>query len=277
MKKIIHMSDLHIGFEDLEEKFGLIVKNLISEKGNYAGEYVIVITGDLINDANHQDDYAKVNTQLDILRQTGFKDILVIPGNHDYGTGSNGDKKFVKLFAQTMFGEAVSYPKKDIIEGIAFIGLDSIAEELHWYDKLFSEGELGSKQLDRLSALLAEDEVRSCQKRVIYLHHHPFDARPLHQLKDSDKLKKVLIAANDGNNSIDAILYGHNHEGKAHNGQWGIPRCYDAGSATLKPRPKVVSGLPWFQVNSSTREIDLNDDDPALDSELYLLGQLDGH
>lgn len=38
----------------------------------------------------------------------------------------------------------------DIIENIAFMGLDSMAEELNWTDRLFAQGELGNKQLKRL-------------------------------------------------------------------------------------------------------------------------------
>jgi len=261
MKKIIHMSDLHVGFKGTGERFRQVISNLISKKGAHSGEYIIIITGDLIENAHHPESYEVVKSGLDVLKKAGFEHILVVPGNHDYGTGSHGDKKFVKIFQQTMFGDLDGYPRKTIIEDVAFIGLDSIAEELHWYDELFSEGELGSGQLRRLSALLEEDDVLSCQRRVVYLHHHPFDARPLHQLKDSDQLKKVLTAAIDKNSSIDALLYGHNHEGKSHNGQWGIPRCYDAGSATFKPRPKAVARLPWFQVASATRVIDFEGED----------------
>jgi hypothetical protein len=61
------------------------------------------------------------------------------------------------------------------------------------------------------------------------------------------------------NISIDAILYGHNHEGKSNNGTWGIPRCYDAGSITKKARSKLKRDLPWFgQVSNATRLIDLD-------------------
>jgi len=168
----------------------------------------------------------------------------------------------------------LGYPRKKIIEDVAFIGLDSIEEELHWYDRLWAEGELGTEQLSRLSTMLQADQVRACKKRVIYLHHHPFDARPLHQLKDSKNLKKVLEAAMDQGVSIDAILYGHNHQGRAHNGQWGIPRCYDGGSATLKPRPEAVKKLPWFQVNSSIRVIDLESEDVDSDYKLSLLKEV---
>lgn len=265
MKKIIHMSDLHVGFKNLGYKFHQIIDHLISELGERAGEYVIVITGDLINSARCQETYVEVQSGLDELRQAGFRDILVVPGNHDYGNGNFGEKKFSKLFQQRFFGEVAGYPRKNIIDDCALIGLDSMAEELHWYDALWAEGELGARQLKRLSAMLNEDEVRSCRKRVIYMHHHPFDARPLHQLKDSKKLHKVLNVAVEQGISIDALLYGHNHEGKAHNGEWGIPRCYDAGSATAKPRPKAVKGVPLFQVNPSIRVIDIENEDAGRD------------
>jgi len=270
MKKIIHMSDLHVGYEGLGERFRQVVENLVTQKGGHPQDYVIVITGDLVDNAHYPESYAIVKSGLDVLRRAGFEDILVIPGNHDYGTGSRGNKKFIQIFQETIYGDHKSYPRKDIIGDIAFLGLDSMAEELNWHDYLWAQGELGKKQLLRLSAALEAEDVRRCKKRVIYLHHHPFDARPLHQLKDSRKLKKTLMAAIAQGITIDALLYGHNHEGKSHNGHWGIPRCYDAGSATLKPRPKRVEKWKLFPVNASVREISLDDADPAADRKLVL-------
>ncbi len=264
MKKIIHMSDLHIGYKDNAQRFYDVVKRIKKEKGYEASKYVIVITGDLIDDAHHKDSCRDVKVGLDMLKEAGFKHILLVPGNHDYGTGDRGDSKFVKIFNEEFYDDGRGFPRKDIIEDIAFIGLDSMAEELHWYDEIWAEGELGDPQLHRLTEILKEEDVRACQKRVIYLHHHPFDFRPLHQLKDSSKLKNVLTKLSDEGVSIDAILYGHNHEGKSHNGQWGIPRCYDAGTATLKPRPRFVDWLPWFQTSSSIRIIDFKGKDSLL-------------
>jgi 3',5'-cyclic AMP phosphodiesterase CpdA len=256
MKKIIHMSDLHVGYKDNAKRFYEVIERIKLKGGNFAGEYVIVITGDLVDNANFGEGYDDVKVGLKSLKVAGFKHILLVPGNHDYGTGNRGDKKFVKLFQQAFYEDGQEFPRKDIIEDVAFIGLDSMAEELHWHDEIWAEGEVGRQQLGALKVLLEDDAVTSCKKRVIYLHHHPFDFRPLHQLKDSSKLKEVLIGAIKGGVSIDAIFYGHNHEGKEHNGKWGIPRCYDAGTATLKPRPKYVDWLPWFKTRSSVRIID---------------------
>jgi len=271
MKNIIHISDIHVGFKDMDLRLKEIVDGLKLNVKEKVEDYIIVITGDLVDDANHQEYYKDVKSSLDELKNFGFKHILVIPGNHDYGTGSKGDKKFIKLFQGHFFNDDQNYPRKDIIDDVAFIGLDSIAEELHWYDALWSEGELGDEQLDRLTQLVEKEDVRSCQKRVIYLHHHPFDSRPLHQLKDSKKLEQTLKEIMDKGISIDALLYGHNHEGKSHNGHWGIPRCYDGGSATLKPRPKIVKNIPLFQVNSSMRVIDIGNDDINSDYKLSFI------
>ncbi|MHC4518162.1 MAG: metallophosphoesterase family protein [Planctomycetota bacterium] len=272
MKKIIHMSDLHVGHENLGDRFRLIVRNLVFEKGDKPNDYVIVMTGDLIDDANDLMRNDEVRAGLDTLIQAGFEHILVVPGNHDYGTGMHGDKRFVKTFKQAFFGKDVEYPKKDIIGDIAFIGLDSMAEELNWYDEHCAQGELGeNEQLVRLEKILKKEDVRKCKKRVLYMHHHPFDSFPFHELKDSKELGELLRGVIRGGISIDALLYGHNHLGKIHNGRWQISRCYDAGSATRKERPDWISWLPWFEPKSAIRLINLAKKEPLYDYELALL------
>ncbi len=270
MKNIIHMSDLHVGYKDFDKRFGTICNNLIMQKGDQASDHIVVITGDLVDNANDSDNYPKVKRWLEHLRGAGFRHILVVPGNHDYGTGRCGNKKFVKLFNQAFYQDELSYPRKDIIDSIAFIGLDSMAEELHFYDKLFSEGELGHDQLQQLNDILNSDDVRRCKKRVIYFHHHPFDWRPLHQLKDSRQLKKLLTNTIDSGISIDALLYGHNHQGKSFNGRWGIARCYDGGTATLRRRLHRLEWFPFLSIRSSIRLIDIEKEDVSGDCVLSL-------
>lgn len=227
MKKIIHLSDLHIGYQNCALQFNTLVDSIIFTK-TPASDYVVVVTGDLVDDANVQSSYSQAKHYLDKLKQAGFT-VLVVPGNHDYGTGMWASKEYVSVFKETFFNDVtVSYPKLDIIEDIAFIGLDSMAEELDWPDNLFAEGELGQSQLQRLKDLLNQPHVKECVKKVVYLHHHPFDPQPFHQLKDSENLKQIIEGR------IDALLFGHNHAGKVWNGIWHIPRCYDAGTATGK-------------------------------------------
>lgn len=251
MKKIIHLSDLHVGQEECSKNFQIITDK-ISASQLPAEDHVIIITGDIVENANHPQYIDEALSLIGQLEKHGYK-VLVIPGNHDYGTGTLGDAKFVRIFKKRYFNSVtITYPKLDIIDDIAFIGLDSTAEELHFIDRFLSEGELGRKQLNRLKKTLKKPEVIS-RKKVVYLHHHPFDYKVGMQLKDSEDLRKIL------ENSIDMLLFGHYHAdpssaGKIYNGNWGIPRCYNAGSSTHK------HGNSGFQ-----RVIDLSNDDPEAD------------
>ena len=251
MRKIIHLSDLHVGHEDCGKKFRAIIDNITFLK-QPAKNYIVLITGDIVDDANHSEQTDEAVEAIGMLEERGYK-VLLVPGNHDYGTGTRGNKKFVDLFKERYFGSReITYPKLDIINRIAFIGLDSTAEELHCHDRFFSEGELGNGQLKRLKKMLNEPKVAS-RKKVVYLHHHPFDFKLGMQLKDHKDLKKII------ENKIDMLLYGHYHAdsasaGKIFHGVWGIRRCYNAGSSTHK------NGDSGFQ-----RIIDLSYADPRKD------------
>ena len=227
MKKIIHLSDLHVGFGQCQANLNALVTRLVFLK-KPASDYVIVITGDLVEDGTMEGLYETALVEINRLKSAGFQ-ILICPGNHDYGTGANGDKDLVPKFKQAFFSNsAVAFPKLDIIGETAFIGLDTMADELNWHDQFFAEGELGKTQLSELKTLLGSTEVKACKYRVVYLHHHPFAPRAFHGLKDSEKLEKILTG------KIDCLLFGHNHDGKKWNGCWDIARCYDAGSSTRK-------------------------------------------
>jgi 3',5'-cyclic AMP phosphodiesterase CpdA len=251
MKKIIHLSDIHVGWDDCGERFRTIIDNITLLK-QPASNYVILITGDLAENANHSEFTEETYAGIRQLEQNGYT-VLIVPGNHDYGTGTWGNLKFVKIFKEKFYGKPdITYPRLDIVEETAFIGLDSTAEELHWYDALFCEGELGKGQLRRLKNMLAQPELNAL-KKVVYLHHHPFDFKFGMQLKDREMLKKII------ENKVDALLFGHYHHnessaGKIFNGMWGINRCYNAGSSTHK------NGNTGYH-----RVIDLSNSDPRSD------------
>jgi 3',5'-cyclic AMP phosphodiesterase CpdA len=270
MTWILHMSDPHIGYPGTLESFRRLVRGFTNSPHIEPGETVVILTGDIVHRARGMEDFELVARELQPLRSAGFRRLLAVPGNHDYGRGTRTDKRFVPLFKQVFFGGERSYPKLDIVDDIAFIGLDTMAEELNWYDQLWAEGEIGQDQLSRLAALLEDGEVRECRRRVIYLHHHPFDWQPFHQLKDSLALGEALKVAMGERVSIDAILYGHHHRGRSSNGHWGIRRCYDAGTSTLKPRHRVQRMLPWFkEIHNSTRIFDL-EGEPSEDRLVHL-------
>ena len=227
MKKIIHLSDLHVGFAHCQSHLNRVVTNLIFKK-QPAADYVVILSGDLVEDGTRDGLFETALVEVNRLRKAGYG-VLVCPGNHDYGTGSNGDKNLVPKFKEIFFGDpSTVFPKLDIIGTTAFIGLDTMADELHWHDQFLADGELGKPQLKALKGLLDSSKVKACGHRVVYMHHHPFDPHFGHGLNDSRKLGEILAGR------IDCLLFGHNHDGRVWNGQWDIPRCYDAGSSTRK-------------------------------------------
>jgi predicted MPP superfamily phosphohydrolase len=251
MKRIIHLSDLHVGHGDCSYKFRNIIDSITFLK-QPAKNYIILITGDIVDNANRSEQIDEAVEAVELLEERGYR-VLAIPGNHDYGTGTLGNSQFVGLFKERYYkSREISYPKLDIIDRIAFMGLDSTAEELNKLDRFLSEGELGKVQLNRLKEMLDQPEVAS-RKKVVYLHHHPFDFKLAMHLRDSKELKTVI------ENRIDMLLFGHYHvdassSGKIYHGIWGIRRCYNAGSSTHK------NGNNGFQ-----RIIDLSNADPRMD------------
>jgi 3',5'-cyclic AMP phosphodiesterase CpdA len=242
MKKIIHLSDIHVGFNGdvLIQRFVAIIRNIIKLK-QPATDYAVVITGD-ITDYASEENFENALACVEMLRAEGYK-VLVVPGNHDCGTGSIGSRKKLKLFMKMFYGDPdFKFPKKDILGETAFIGLNSMEDELHWFHKEFfdalgADGELGPKQLKSLDDLLAEDDVKKCKYRVIYLHHHPVKKVDfLHELKDKEELGKVIMK----HKNVDALLCGHEHVPDVFNGTYGVPRVYNAGTSTFKLKQKSV-------------------------------------
>jgi len=260
MKKIIHLSDLHIGPEGMFERFRDVIRHLTMLKQPGAN-YVVVITGDLVEEASDTN-YDMAKKCVNMLSGEGYR-VLVVPGNHDYGSGNCADKKWVKKFKRQFFGtekENMRYPKLDIIDGMAFIGLDSMEDELGTLDRRASNGELGEKQRNRLDKMLGSGKVQNCEKTVIYLHHHPLDPIPTHELKDAKALGALLskyVKKDEEKKGIDAVLFGHLHIGKKSNGWCDIQRVYDAGATTMK------GGAPGFH-----RVIDLSKE-PVYDYDFF--------
>ena len=120
MKRIIHLSYLHVGQKECGARFQVIIDNIKFLK-QPASNYIVVITGDIVNNASHSEQTDEAVNTIEQLEESGYK-VLVVPGNHDYGTGTIGNEKFVGLFKERYFkSQRISYPKLDIMDEIAFI------------------------------------------------------------------------------------------------------------------------------------------------------------
>lgn len=106
MKRIIHLSDTHIGHKDLSTTMGDMVTRIIYTKEN-AADYVVLITGDIVEDATRAGSYEEASAHLNRLTDAGFT-ILPVPGNHDLGTGIIGSHKYIDLFKKQFIFEEMA-------------------------------------------------------------------------------------------------------------------------------------------------------------------------
>lgn len=241
--QIIHLSDLHIGYKTCGPRASKIIKSVIKHEN--PSDSIVIITGDIVEQANRAEDMEAALALIEELKKHNFR-VLLCPGNHDYGTGLMNSRKHARNFRKLFLPQVKTFPRLDIIEDAVFICLDSNAEELHWYDRFFADGELGAAQLARLDKILKDPQLKD-KTKVVYLHHHPFNHVPFHRLKDCKKLKAVI------ENRIDVLLYGHLHFGRSHNKTWGIKIVLDGGSSTGKSAALILG------IKIKHRVIDLAD------------------
>jgi 3',5'-cyclic AMP phosphodiesterase CpdA len=238
-KTIIHLSDLHIGWNKDEEleKLREICEILKTKYGDNKEDTVIIITGDIANDSKPYQ-FASAGSILNDLEDFGFL-LWPLPGNHDYapsGMIENAKKSiaqwikgkrvyvfkyiysFIKSFEDNILSkrknakmQAFKYPQSFQLSNpnITFIGLNSVNAEEE--DFRCAQGKIGTKQLDSLDQIFADiTNKHSSDIVVVALHHHPMrlagiSDRRWHQLTDGDKLLEAL------DNKVDILLFGHEH------------------------------------------------------------------
>jgi 3',5'-cyclic AMP phosphodiesterase CpdA len=250
--KLIHISDTHIGCGDNALRFERVVDDLLANPPDHPANCLIIHTGDLIDCATEANRRAG-RLLLDRLA-TRYR-VLLCPGNHDYGDAMSVDEEaaqaFLREFGDFIFqGRSPVFPVLCEVGNHVFIGLDSNAEEMSFWERWFAEGHLGKEQLSSLSQLLDSPALAGKQV-IIYLHHHPFTfgysvmpdvgdrnpmyylyiqlTRPFLRLKDAYSLCQVLRDRALG------LLFGHLHFGLDCSGdarKYGLKLALDGSSTT---------------------------------------------
>jgi len=250
MKKIIHLCHLNNNerFQQIAAKLRLLCP--------ISGDYVVLITGDIVDKGKTEGAFQRAKELIDQeLVQPGYQ-VLIVPGNHDYGTGIMSSNTVAAEFKKTFYGNAnAAFPRLDIVgddgNQIAFIGLDTSISSFGSFAG--ADGEIGTTQLKALAGLL-KTEVSDCEKVVVYMHHNPLVKFEVMNLDDAYQLKVVLQAARN----VDALLFGHKHSGKNACGSWGIDRFYDGGTATAhKGDPSRHRLIDLSKDSTSDLDLDL--------------------
>lgn len=252
--KLIHISDTHIGHGENASRLKEVIDHLLDHPPGGDPENCLVIhTGDLIDSAT--DENRQLAKEL-LDRLANRYQVLLCPGNHDYGDKTGIDEEAARAFCEEFScyifdGEQQDFPVlHQVNDKYVFIGLDSNAAELNCWEKKFAEGHLGSSQLDKLNCLLDSDQVRNKQV-IVYLHHHPFyygysvmpdvgDKNPFFHLfawvtRSFRRLKDAYTLCQITRDRVQVLLFGHMHHGLDCSGEsrkYGIRLALDGGSTT---------------------------------------------
>jgi len=251
---ILHVSDLHIGkTTDEQHKLITIVDGTKDKWGKDNNKPLVLITGDITNDATEAQ-FKLARTLLDPLYASGFQ-LLLVPGNHDYGPGGTYVVRSNFELFRTAFseffpeGKETTYPLKREINGHVLLGLDSMQGHAkgpeNLLDKFWADGDLGHAQTAEMVTILESWKGRNRQKQkvIVYLHHHPFPypdekkwwkifgERVGHALDHDGKFMRTI------SDRVDLLLSGHEHRhldfsNTEFAANYKIPTILSAGQST---------------------------------------------
>lgn len=220
---IIHLSDLHIGQKDYEDRTR-IVFNYIARSHPRSP---VLITGDLTDSASEPQ---FINTKKLLNKLAISNPILVVPGNHDYAWWGNilrsgSWDNWVKHLGSPLgwnrsekpWMEKDHEPKGTSGLGIwkhgpyVFFGIDS-GDPLD--KQMFARGYISNDLATQLKKALKKYKGKT---RIAFLHHHPFTQGVFTELYGAKRLMKAL------RNNCELLLFGHEHNFFVWSDSKGIP------------------------------------------------------
>jgi len=259
MTTFIHLSDLHIrGSNRKEENINCtkIVEHIIKR---YTGRKpTILLSGDIVDDGK-KTQYKNAVEILKPLVKSGFK-VLAVPGNHDYGPyGNFYTERSQAYFQEFILGNLIGqknaskpsvtmediYPYSEIIDGILFMGLDSVVGNEDEFAH-FASGEIGRDQLERASNILKNHTER---QSIVFMHHHPFFRKLGLELDDAQDVLRMLASRTN------ILCFGHKHASQIWYSENGIDCIIASGKSTKRNSSyqfqfrEIKTGKQSFEVN----------------------------
>lgn len=225
MTKIVHMSDLHVGFFQFRED---ILLNTINKINKLQPE-AVVISGDLTDHGFYRE-FVKAKEFLKLL----IPPTIIVPGNHD--AKNIGDEVFEEIIGKRYSALELEDSK------IKIIGLDS------------SEPDLGHGKIGRLQKRFMEREIKDAKEKemftIITFHHHiisvPNTGRERNILSDAGDVLLTLLE-----NDVNLVLSGHKHVPHV----WKMNNTYFATAGTVSSMKLRGNTHPSYNV------IDIDDED----------------
>ncbi len=279
--RIAHLSDLHFTTffkkSDLE-RIQYLLNYAISKNADH-----IVITGDLTDNATESDFLIlrQLFKKLDILNS---QKLSLVIGNHDIFGGVQTAEDiftFPEKCSKVNFNEQVNlfynyfketfadcvylskpniFPYAKMLNGILFVGINSIAGYSTSKNIFASNGSVGIDQFDETLKILEQFKYKATNK-IILIHHHfnkikvkgknSFGNFWQNIEKQTMKLRKKKRLFNLFNRyEIDLVLHGHFHEMGEYKRK-GI-RFLNAGGS-LKSNSDNLIGINFIDIASTSK------------------------
>jgi 3',5'-cyclic AMP phosphodiesterase CpdA len=223
--KIIHLSDLHLGetLEDDENWNFNSIRGELNAKYENKENLLIIITGDIVDSGEDPKQFETAKAQIENFYKDGFT-VWSIPGNHDYGRGgfidSGGFRRFKNEIIDdndlhNIIKDDAKYLQFRQFGGHSFFGLNSLLGDTG----RFTQGNLGSDQIDDLHERLKADKKQDSErKRIVFLHNHPFHFYKKYQWGKAYYYENTLVEIRESKAFMNAIkglanvlLFGHHH------------------------------------------------------------------
>ncbi len=259
--RIAHLSDIHIGQQVPSRKLmPMATFRIWLERFQRYEVDLIVLSGDIVERPG--DTYGMTRAKA-LLEDCGIP-WLIVPGNHDLRRPGYPDD------FNDVFG---TYPRIETHHHIDFILFDSmaglpleerdVAERMYGDYVCYTEGRVGKKQLDAMSAQLKERDPN--KPRAIVLHHHvmrqhadlmPLTPKQAGITEDFFGTMKALMDADEifdwaQQHGVLTIYHGHKHQFQQPGLRDGNILVLNAGSSTLREgsqRARFVDYLPGERV-----------------------------
>ena len=210
--KILHITDLHIGWEERIENEKQIWDRLfreISETVNENKIDMLAVTGDLVMHGT-KEEYQRVEMYLHHLRKIlalNKNQVFFCCGNHDYDTPNAGSsfseyEAFLKRFYENKEMEKQSFNWQKTGRLCCDIPVFSISSCKKTSLKYFNDCWLDSEDVDEILK-----EAEPGKKGILLMHHQP-------ELFDEQTEIKRL------NQAVKVILGGHLHSGYTRQYTW---------------------------------------------------------
>jgi len=199
---VLHISDTHF-----VEKARASDRKIITAIKNRYPSHLLIITGDVADDG-YVSQYGVAYGLLVALPNN----ILMCPGNHDYGVAgtiySKECEQHYQDFTRKLLRDAYNVGVF-VTDDVVFVRVITPFDTNGPFE--FACGQVGETQMAWIKEVLEDYKDK---KKVVYLHHHPWiHTDPFMRLIDADEFLKVC-----GDAKVDVLLFGHKHVvGRWHN------------------------------------------------------------